>query len=460
MDCKNYSIKNFNDAKGYLESFINYEKKTNYPYAKTLKLKRVKRLLGSLGIDYKKIKVIHIAGTKGKGSAACFCANCLAEAGYKTGLYTSPHFFDFRERIQILTRRKAQGAGARGKIKNNLISKEDVVKLLNRMRPQLEKLRFTKELGALSFFEVYTALAFKYFLEKKIDFAVLETGLGGRLDATNVTVPLLSVITHIGYDHMDKLGKTLSSIAKEKAGIIKKNVDVVCAHQLPSVQRVISESARKMQSDLFTFGSDFKSANERLNSRHTAFDFYFGPQKRAVKISLKGKYQIENASLAMASIFRLKEKGVIRGSVNFKKALAGSYLPGRFEILKNNPLIISDIAHNEPSFNALSQNLKIYYPKKKIILIFAASNDKDIKKMLSKISYKHLIVTSFNNPRSFRPQEIKSICGVKKAYLAKDIKKALETGRQLYNNDSVIVISGSLFLVSEAKQALWRAGKR
>jgi len=448
------SISNFSDVKSYLDGFINYEKKTNYPYAKTLKLKRMEHLLGSLGINYKKNKDIHVAGTKGKGSTACFCANCLAEAGYKTGLYTSPHFFDFRERIKILTR----GSHA---VVGSLISKRDVTRLVKEMQPRLEKIRYTSALGALSFFEVYTALAFKYFLEKKIDFAVLETGLGGRLDATNVTVPLVSIITHIGYDHMDKLGKTLSSIAKEKAGIIKRNVDVVCARQAPSVHRVISERARKMNAELFTFGAAFRSANEHLGLRHTAFDFCFGSENVCgAKIFLKGKYQIENASLAMASIFRLKEKGVMRGSVNFKKALAGSYLPGRFEILKNNPRIISDIAHNEPSFRALSQNLKTYYPKKKIILIFAASNDKDIKKMLSRISYKHLIVTSFNNPRSFRPQEIKNICRVKKVYLAEDVKKALEIGKQLYDNGSVIVISGSLFLVSEARRALQRAGKR
>ncbi|MCK9573813.1 MAG: bifunctional folylpolyglutamate synthase/dihydrofolate synthase, partial [Candidatus Omnitrophica bacterium] len=444
MNCKNYSIKDFNDAKGYLDTFINYEKKTDYPYVKTLKLKRVEYLLKSLNIDYAKLKSIHIAGTKGKGSTACFCANLLASAGYRTGLYTSPHFFDFRERIQVLDKRL--------RIKNNLILKEDLVRLIKEMQPKLEKLRFSKALGILSFFEVYTALAFKYFLEKNVDFVVLETGLGGRLDATNVTSPLVSIITHIGYDHMDKLGDTLPKIAQEKAGIIKKNVDVISAHQAFSVYKAISKRAQRMSSKLFVFREAFKSTNEHLNNRRTRFDFIFGKKRlKDLKIFLKGKYQIENASLALASVLILKEKGLISGNLNFKDALSNSFLDGRFEILKKKPLIVSDVAHNEPSFSVLADNLKLYYPSKQVIFIFSASNDKDVKKMLKKIKYKHLILTHFNNPRSFSPQDIKKLCDIKEAYMAENINKALEIGEKLYNRNSLILISGSLFLVSEAK---------
>ncbi|MDD4182510.1 MAG: Mur ligase family protein, partial [Candidatus Omnitrophica bacterium] len=299
------------------------------------------------------------------------------------------------------------------------------------------------------------ALAFIYFLEKDIDFVVLETGLGGRLDATNVTIPLVSILTHIGYDHMDKLGMRLGEIAKEKAGIIKRNVDVVSARQAPSVYRVINQKTHKMKSRLFAFGKAFKSTNECLGSKYTNFDFHFGKKKLgAFKIFLRGKCQIENASLAVAAIFLLKEKGQISGNLNFKEALCKSFLEGRFEVLKNNPLIVSDIAHNEPSFRVLSENLKLYYPAKKIILIFAASSDKDVKKMLKKMKYKHLILTRFNNPRSFRPEQIRDICNIKTAPLAEDINKALEIAKQLYNDGSIIVVSGSLFLVSEAKKLL------
>lgn len=441
------SINNLEDAKNYLDTFINYEKKTDYPYVKTLKLKRVERLLKGLNIDYTKLKSIHIAGTKGKGSTATFCANLLASAGCKTGLYTSPHFFDFRERIQILDKRPG--------IKSNLISKEDVVRLIKEMQPQLEKLRFSRELGALSFFEVYTALAFKYFLERNVDFVVLETGLGGRLDATNVTSPLVSIITHIGYDHMDKLGTTLAEIAQEKAGIIKKNVDVISAHQTPAAYQIISAKAQRMKSRLFVFGKAFKSSQAYLNSRHTGFDFTFGKKTiKDLKIFLKGRYQIENASLGLASVFLLKQKGQISGNLNFKDAMRASFLEGRFEVLKKKPLVVSDVAHNELSFSVLFDNLKLYYPSKKVILIFAASNDKDVKKMLKKIKYKHLILTHFNNPRSFNPQEIKKICDIKGAFMAENINKALEIGKQLYNRNSLILISGSLFLVSEAKKLL------
>jgi dihydrofolate synthase/folylpolyglutamate synthase len=323
------------------------------------------------------------------------------------------------------------------------------------MQPKLEKLRFSRALGILSFFEVYTALAFKYFLEKNVDFVVLETGLGGRLDATNVTSPLVSIITHIGYDHMDKLGDTLPKIAQEKAGIIKKNVDVISAHQAFSVYKAISKRAQRMSSKLFVFREAFKSTNEHLNNRRTRFDFIFGKKRlKDLKIFLKGKYQIENASLALASVLILKEKGLISGNLNFKDALSNSFLDGRFEILKKKPLIVSDVAHNEPSFSVLADNLKLYYPSKQVIFIFSASNDKDVKKMLKKIKYKHLILTHFNNPRSFSPQDIKKLCDIKEAYMAENINKALEIGEKLYNRNSLILISGSLFLVSEAKELL------
>ncbi len=455
MSCKNYSIKNFIDATTYLDSFINYEKKVFFPYAKTLKLQRVKCLLDALNIDYKKLKCIHLAGTKGKGSTATFCAYLLSSGGYKIGLYTSPHFFDFRERIQVLRETRNQSTKTRKKIKKCLIPKNEVVGILKEMQPQLEKLRFTRKLGKLSFFEVYTALAFKYFLKENLDFVVLETGLGGELDATNVVNPLVSIITHIGYDHTDKLGNTLSEIAAQKAGIIKKNVEVISAPQKPPVLKVFKEKSRKLKSKLFVFGKDFKISNTNLHSDGSVFDFHFGDNElKNLRVSLKGKYQLENASLALTSMFILREKGILDGNIKFKEAISNSFIEGRFEILKNNPLIIVDIAHNQSSFTVLRENLDIYYPSKKIILVFAASEDKDIRNMIKRINYQHIILTRFNNPRTREPLQIQQICKLKNALIANDVKSAIALAKSLYKHNSLILVSGSLFLVSEAKELL------
>lgn len=458
MDYNFIKIDNFDDAKRYLDSFIDYEKKNVYAYKKVLKLGRVKTLLKEINIPYRKLKAIHIAGTKGKGSTATFCANILAASGYRVGLYTSPHFFDFRERIQVLTENRLQSAENRGKIRSNSISKKDVVRIVKEFRPILEKLRFNKRLGNLSFFEVYTAIAFKYFLEKKLDFAVLETGLGGRLDATNVISPLVSVITHIGYDHTDKLGKRLSQIAAEKAGIIKKNVPVVSSLQKYSAAKVITKICRKMGSELFTFGKDFKVHSVALGKRCTNFDF----RSKLINLDrlqpkLKGRHQVENAALAVMAITLLRKKALCNRKIEFKRALKNAVLPGRFELLYERPLVIADIAHNPPAFCALAKSLKLYFPSRKIILIFAASCDKDIKKMLKLIYFQHIILTTFNNPRAFMPEEIRDICKLKNSFIAKDIKQGFSIAKKLYNKDSLILISGSVFLVSEAKKLLQAA---
>jgi dihydrofolate synthase/folylpolyglutamate synthase len=453
MNYQKYQIRNFSDAKIYLDGFINYEKKQDYCYNKTFKLQRLRYLLVQAAVDYKKLKAIHIAGTKGKGSTATFCASILAASGFRTGLYTSPHFFDFRERIQILDHRQ-QTTDHRLGIKSNLISKKDVVRLAKEIQPQLERLRFSKEFGSLSFFEVYTALAFKYFLEKNVDFVVLETGLGGRLDATNVVTPIVSIITHIGHDHTDKLGETLAQIAYEKAGIIKRNIPVICAVQKRCAYLAIKEKCQRMSSRLLLLGKDFQLEKVKLLNNYSIFDFKSGKLNlHNLKIYLMGRHQVENASLALAAMSVVGENASIGEKINFKDGLNSTFLSGRFEIIKNNPLVIVDVAHNPSSFRALAESLKHYYPFKKIILIFAASRDKDIKHMLDKITFKHLILTSFNNPRSFTALEIQKLLNLKYALLSGNIQQAFEMAKKLSagQKNSLILISGSLFLVSEAK---------
>ena len=230
---------------------------------------------------------------------------------------------------------------------------------------------------APSFFEVYTALAFKYFLEQKCDYVVLETGMGGRLDATNIVKPRVSVITHIGYDHMDKLGNTLPLIAKEKAGIIKKNIPLVCAPQGKEVLAVIKKKADSFKSPFFLSGKDFKINNLKIKPGFSSFDFKSKlVDLKNLKVNLKGACQIENAACAVAAVSLVDKKA------EFKYGLASTKISGRFETIKQKPLTIVDVAHNSSSFAAVLDNLRRYYPGKKIILIFGCSQDKDAAGML------------------------------------------------------------------------------
>ena len=209
----------------YLESFINYEKIPAYPYKESLKLERIKNFLAAIDNPQNALKCIHIAGTKGKGSTCAFVAYILRAAGYKVGLYTSPHLSDFRERIRILSYQSSAFSSQPVVDFEGMISKNELTGLVEKLKPEIEKYNKNSKYGPLSFFEVYTTLAFIYFKEKKVDFAVLETGLGGRLDATNVVEPLVAAITPISYEHTQKLGVTLREIAAEKAGIIKRHQD-------------------------------------------------------------------------------------------------------------------------------------------------------------------------------------------------------------------------------------------
>ncbi|MBU1112329.1 MAG: bifunctional folylpolyglutamate synthase/dihydrofolate synthase [Candidatus Omnitrophica bacterium] len=444
-------ISNYKQAKAYLESFIDYEKTSDFDYKKSIKLNRVKLLFKQFKIPYQKLRTIHIAGTKGKGSTARFCAQGLAASGLKAGLYTSPHLFDFRERIIIKSPGCQVARSPVSKIRSQMISKRDVARITEDFRKKLNDFKLPEELGKISFFEIYTALAFKYFLEQKVDCAVLETGLGGRLDATNITRAKVSVITHIGYDHTHFLGKKLSEIASEKAGIIKKKIPVISANNFRSAAEVVKKQAGQAASRLFIFGRDFKASNIRLKPKFTIFDYSSGSKKiNNIKISLLGRHQVENCSLALTACSLFTKQDFLK---KLKTSLADLAPEGRFEQLSTKPLIVLDVAHNVSSFSALRDNLKLYYPAKKIILIFGCSRDKDVEGMLKKIPYKKLILTGVDNPRCFTSEELKEYVSGSPV-ITPDIKVALAEAKKAYRPGSIIVISGSLFLAAQTKK-LW-----
>lgn len=439
-------LKNYSQVKKYLDSFINYEKKRSFSYSRCLKLERVKVLMEKLKIPYSQFKVIHIAGTKGKGSVATFCAYILAASGFKVGLFTSPHFLDMRERIKILEKKE--------EIKEFMISKDSLKNILNEMYSVLEEFKNT-ELGRITFFEVYTAIAFKYFFQKKVDFVVLETGLGGRLDATNIVTPSVTILTHIDYDHTDKLGKTLKKIAYEKAGIIKRRIPVISSFQRRSVEEVLKEKAKEKKAELFMLGEDFGFSNVCLRKDYTLFDFWFDDfSLKDIKIIMKGKYQVENACLALAGLHILEKRKILK-RVCFKEGLRKAFLEGRFEIVKKNPLIVLDVAHNLSSFKALKETVSFYFPKKRIILIFASSSDKPAEKMIKEIKgeTKKIIFTRFSNPRSISPEELYKKVKIKEAEVVNFSYKALRKALSYYKKNDLILITGSFYLVAEIKKA-------
>ncbi|MBP7087783.1 MAG: hypothetical protein KBB01_00645 [Candidatus Omnitrophica bacterium] len=445
-------IDNYLSAKKYLDSLINYEKITRYPYKKSLKFKRVMLLFKYLKIPYERLRVIHIAGTKGKGSTAYYCSNFLAACGLKVGVYTSPHLFDFRERI-VIKKSLFFPKEKKIEIKSRKILGAEVVKLTREIKEKLRKIDIPQKLGTVTFFEISTAIALKYFLDKKVDLVVLETGLGGRLDATNIVKPLVSLITHIGYDHMDKLGNRIKEIAYEKSGIIKRQVPVICSCQRRGVLEVIEAIAKTRKAPLFLSSRDFQIKDLKINKNLTTFNFQFQNFRlRKVKIKLKGKYQAENAALALATLFLLGKKEIIKRALT--NDIISLNLEGRFELICKKPLIIADVAHNVSSFSVLADNLKLYYPKYKVILIFACSKDKDAKKMLKQIAYRNLILTRFDNPRTYEPLELKKVCRLKEVVLTDNIRQAFEEARKIYRKNDLILVSGSLFLVSEAKKFL------
>ncbi|MDD5069267.1 MAG: bifunctional folylpolyglutamate synthase/dihydrofolate synthase [Candidatus Omnitrophica bacterium] len=444
--------KSYTKALRFLDGFINYEKKSKFSYLESFSLLRVNRLFSFLKVNHRGLKIIHLAGTKGKGSTANFVARILAGSGYKVGLYTSPHITDLRERIRII---KPQPSVSRLKLSDRLISKNDFSRILETFENKIKKLKPADLRRKASFFEVYTALALKYFSLKKVDFLVLETGLGGRLDATNVVNPKIVIITNIDYDHTDLLGNTLSLIAKEKAAIIKEKTKVIISQQAKSVDLVLKREAKKKKSELYRLNKDFFVDNLKLGKRGISFDFK-SKNVYIPKISLPvfGRYQADNAALAISAVSFLP--GVCLGPDKLKSSLKDFILPGRFEIVKLTPLTVLDIAHNPYSFTVLNRTIKEVFPDKKVIIVFAAAGDKNISKMIRSIEYDELILTKFNHPRVYDPYQFRKDLDLN-SEIIDDPAAALKKAFSLYKPNKVIVVCGSSFLVSCLRRFLKRA---
>lgn len=389
---------NYVQTLNYIYNLKGSEHKGNF----NLGLKNVKILLDKLGNPQNSLKVIHVAGTNGKGSVCAMISSILTEAGYKTGMYTSPHLKDFKERFLV---------------NNKKISEQDLIKYFEKVKPLVTN---------QTFFEVITATAFLYFKEKKVDFLVCEVGMGGRLDATNLVNPLVSVITNIGLEHKEYLGETLEEIAYEKAGIIKKNKPVVTGAKGTALN-VIKKIAKEKNSKL-----------------------YIIKKPKNISLRLNGKFQLENASIALKAVEILKGGYKLKVSnESIKKGLLKTKWYGRLEFISKNILV--DCAHNPPAIKALKKELlKIRDKYKKLYLIIGILKDKDYKEMLKELVplTDEIILVKPKIPRALEPKilakEIKKDC-----IIIKDAKEALKYAKKTAGKDDLILVTGSIYVVGE-----------
>jgi dihydrofolate synthase/folylpolyglutamate synthase len=400
-----------------------------------------------LGHPEKKIKTIHVAGTNGKGSTSHMLASIFQEAGYKTGLYTSPHLYDFRERI---------------KVNGEMCSKDFVIDFTDRIKPFIEKVE-------PSFFEITVGMAFDYFASQKVDIAIIETGLGGRLDSTNVISPELSLITNIGFDHMALLGNTLEAIASEKAGIIKKETPVVIGEVNDSVKAVFQHKADLENAPIY-FATDFIESKSFQNNWDTAlFEFTqplihnldapLFPKNFTVECDLPGKYQSKNLMGVLVATQILSTMGWRLTAPRILKALLkvqqNTGLMGRWEMIQKQPRVILDVAHNEHGMHALLEQLKaLHYPQ--LHIVTGMVKDKDINAVLNLLpkSAKYYFTQS-HIPRALPYLELTALA--KEHGLTgtsfEEVNEALSAAIKNANQQDVVLVIGSIFLVAEVDRS-------
>jgi len=399
----------------------------------------VDELLARLGNPHLKARTVHIAGSKGKGSVAAMIASALTAAGYTTGLNTSPHLHVYNERIRV-----------DGKV----ITDEELVALVEKVRPEAEVVHKKATYGQLTTFEVTTALAFSYFELKGADFQVIEVGLGGRLDATNVVRPEVGIITSISFDHMEALGDTLAEIAAEKAGIIKPNSVVVTSPQVNEVAKVIEEACLSREAELVRVGSDVTWQSLGFDSSQQSLRVKGRLGSYELSIPLLGQHQLDNAATAVAALEILAEKGFHISREGIIRGLAQVSWPGRLQVLSHRPLLVVDGAHNSDSARKLKQSLEQYFDFDRAILIIGASSDKDIAGIISELLplFDEVIATHSIHPRAMPTASVVAELGRQgvEASATEDISIALPLALTLAGEKDLICVTGSLFVVAGA----------
>ena len=437
----------YKSALTYIEQFIDYERSPDFArQARLYNLNRISQLLDLLGNPHERLKVIHVAGSKGKGSTAAIIASVLTHAGYKTGLYTSPHLITPRERCRI---------------DNKLISESELACYIDKLKPAIETVS-ASEFGRVSFFEIYTALALTYFADKAIDFAVIEVGLGGRLDATNVVSPVTTVITPIGLEHTSILGETYTEIAIEKAEIIKQECPVALAPQHPEAYTVIERVAKERNAPIVKVKNliEKNSDNLLLNSDGVPIAQQFDVETDTEKypqltLPLLGHHQYINATTAIAVIECLKQKGYIITKDSVYTGFEKVQWHGRIQQIMSSPLVVLDGAHSPVSIEALCHAIRENYRYTQVIFIVSIMKDKDLQaigKIISKTADSVIVTQVLNNPRVMPAKTIYDTwSGIfKKIKTYTTPEEAITIGLSSASPTDLICVTGSLYLVGQA----------
>ena len=406
-----------------------------YPTGKKNGLQNMRVLMEKLGHVQDKLAMVHVAGTNGKGSCCAMLERMLREAGYKTGLYTSPYIEIYNERIRI---------------NGKPVDGETLAQLVEAVFPAVEAC--IEEGYAITEFELGTALAFLAFAQENVDVAVIEVGLGGRLDPTNIITPLASVITCVGMDHMGFLGNTIEEIALEKAGIMKPGVPVSFGRQEKAALGVLTAAAKGK--GLVVYDPD--AENVREDGRSVTFDVALGGERiRDVKVSLCGRHQAENACAALGAIAALRTRGYDVPTEAIRRAMADVHWPGRLEYFGK---ILLDGAHNEPGVRALSLYCDQWLKKENTVLLTGMMADKETGEMARRLAsrVRAVVAAQPRIPRAMAAQELAQLfeeCGVK-AYAKPDVAQALAYARSVAGPDGMVLCAGSLYLIGEVRTLL------
>ncbi len=447
------------ESLAWLERRVNYERAMPASSTGSFGLARMRRLLAAIGAPHERLPVVHVAGTKGKGSTVAMIAAILAESGHKVGAYLSPHVHAIEERISV---------------RGRPISAAALVAAFATVIPAVDAMdRAAERRGGRgpTWFEVMTAVAMLHFARERVDIAVLETGLGGRLDATNVSQPVLCVITSISLDHMAILGPTIGRIAAEKAGIIKRGIPVISGATAPAARRVIAATAARRRAPLLQLGRDFHATHvsgggagaKPLGNHAVVVDLPDEmletarmPLPASYAIGMPGVHQAANAALAVVAAHKLDALGYRVPARAIAAGLKNTLLPARVQVLSKKPLVVVDAAHNVASMEALLEALAgpldAFSPR---VLLFAASADKQLEKMLAAAvgRFDHVVITRYaTNPRAAPVERLAAACesaGLPKPHAAASPRDALKTAKKLAGRSGMVCVAGSFFLAAE-----------
>lgn len=424
----------------------NYDRTVTYLYGLQkhgikLGLANTEKLMRILGEPRKAFRSVHIAGTNGKGSTANAISSILHENGFKVGLFTSPHLVSFTERIRV---------------NGQKISESRVIELASKVRRSIEGTDLNP-----TFFEFVTAMAFCHFASEDIDWAVIETGMGGRLDATNVLNPDLTIITNISLDHSEFLGNSIPDITYEKAGIIKPQTPVITASQDPDVVRQLSDIAGSRNSEIHVYNRDYSGSIIEMDARHLTIDYSGYNSFKNIPVNISGNYQLYNMCTAIRAVEILRQKGIAISDDAIRNGLRRLNIEGRLEWASTSPPILIDSAHNPEAAGALAASIEELFPDRKIVLITGIMDDKDMKGILHNLVRiaASVILTRPDYGRSASPEKLKDIIKTFKeitvpVYNTDSVSGALNMAKSLLEKDGLILIAGSFYTAGEAKEAL------